>query len=76
MSRITKESLLLENERLKLALEKDEGKYISIEIAERNFCVGKKQIGSDTKYTFVCTCRNKGQAERLVEILNNDKSGQ
>ena len=51
-------------------LDKGAKEYVLIEVAERNFCVGKLVIGTSDKYSFVCTCRNRGQAERLLEILN------
>lgn len=50
---------------------KDKAKeYVMIEIAERNFCIGKLVVGDHDKYSFVCTCRNRCQAERLLHVLN------
>lgn len=49
-------------------------KYIIVEVGERNFMLASLQIGTKDKYTFVATCRNRGQAERLLAALNGSKA--
>jgi len=44
--------------------------YIMIEITERNFTIAHKIVGRDDRYGFIASCRNRCQAERLVELLN------
>lgn len=44
--------------------------YIMIEITNRNFTIAHKIVGCDDRYGFIASCRNRSQAERLVELLN------
>lgn len=41
-----------------------------IEISYRNFTLAHKIVGRDDRYGFIATCRNRNQAERLVDLLN------
>lgn len=50
--------------------QKDNALYVMIEVGERNFCVGRKTVGTEYQYGFVCTCRNRHQAQTLVTMLN------
>lgn len=47
--------------------------YILIEVSDRNFMIASRQIGRKDAFTFVATCRNRGQADRMVNLLNGGK---
>lgn len=44
--------------------------YILIEVTTKKFLIAKLNVGSKTEYTLVAECKNRGQAERFVEVLN------
>lgn len=59
------------NEIKELKAQLSHGQYVMVEVGDRNFCVGKKQIGTKDRFGFVCTCRNRVQAEALITMLNS-----